>query len=279
MANKTGFCLAFCFGAANARGSMSKSPPCPILVINLRGSTTRWEKASAELTRVGLAFERHEASDGRVLREEELSRLAPWSPSAFFKPLSPGEIGCFLSHITAAERIVREGWERTLVLEDDFLLGEDFVSRLEDVLSLPGPPLDLIKIEGALCGGETVAVTRGGQRICRHRRPPSRTAAQIWSLRGAHRFLATARPFLRPVDVHLKHWWEHSVEVFYVMPPLVLDGDATGATSTIGARPAKGFVGSLRRFRYKVGFAFSSHGHYVWAYGIKAWVRMIFGKA
>lgn len=276
MANKTGFFLAFCLGAANARLSMSKSSPCPILVINLRGSTSRWEKASAELTRVGLAFERHEASDGRVLPKEELERLAPWSPSAFFKPLSPGEVGCFLSHVTAAERIVNEGWERALVLEDDFLLGDDFVRRLEDLLGLPGPAHDLIKIEGALRGGEAIALTQGGQCLRRHRRPPSRTAAQLWSRQGAQRFLATARPFLRPVDVHLKHWWEHSIEITYVDPALVLDGDAAGVTSTIGARPAAGLLGAFRRVRYKIIFAYSSHWHYFRRYGFVSWCRLLF---
>ena len=47
---------------------MSGGAPCPILVINLRSSTARWAKASAELTAAGLAFERLEAADGRILR-------------------------------------------------------------------------------------------------------------------------------------------------------------------------------------------------------------------
>lgn len=251
--------------------------PCPILVINLAGSTARWRKVSAELTASGLAFERHEASDGRILPEEELARLAPWDPSAFFKPLSPGEIGCFLSHVSAAERIVREGWSRAVVLEDDFLLVPDFPERLADLLMTPGPPADLIKIEGELRGGEIVTVTPGGQRLYRHRRPPSRTAAQIWSLEGARKFMATAHPFLRPVDVHLKHWWEHGLEILYVRPPLVLDGDATGATSTIGARPARGLGGAWRRLAYKTNFALVSQWHYLRRYGLGSWCRLLIG--
>ena len=93
---------------------MSTCTPCPILVINLRSSTARWEKVSAELASTGLLFERHEAVDGRLFSAAEIAQLAPWDSSAFFKPLSPGEIGCFLSHVSAAERIVREGWNRAL---------------------------------------------------------------------------------------------------------------------------------------------------------------------
>jgi glycosyl transferase family 25 len=261
---------------------MSVSPgtphrPCPILVINLAGSTARWRKVSAALASCGLAFERHEAADGRILPKEELARLAPWDPAAFFKPLSPGEVGCYLSHVSVAERIVREGWPRTLVLEDDFLLADDFVVRLEDLLALPGPPIDLIKIEGELRGGEPVAVTPGGQKLYRHRRPPSRTAAQLWSLEGARKFLAAAHPFLRPVDVQLKHWWEHGMQIVYVRPPLVLDGDATGATSTIGARPAAGLGGAWRRFRYKASFACASQWHYLRRFGLRSWCRLLVG--
>lgn len=251
--------------------------PCPILVINLAASTERWRKVSSELSACGLAFERHEASDGRILPKVELARLAPWDRAAFFKPLSPGEIGCFLSHVSAAERIVREGWPRALVLEDDFLLAEDFVVRLEDLLAMPGPPIDLIKIEGELRGGVAVAATPGGQKLYLHRRPPSRTAAQLWSLDGARKFLATAKPFRRPVDVHLKHWWEHGIEILHVKPPLVLDGDATGATSTIGARPARGLGGVLRRLRYKTVFACASQWHYLRRHGFRSWRRQLVG--
>jgi glycosyl transferase family 25 len=251
--------------------------PCPILVINLAASTERWRKVSSELSACGLAFERHEASDGRILPKEELARLAPWDRSAFFKPLSPGEVGCFLSHVTAAERIVREGWPRALVLEDDFLLAEDFAGRLADLLAMPGPPVDLIKIEGELRGGVPVAVTPGGQKLYRHRRPPSRTAAQLWSLEGARKFLDTAHPFRRPVDVHLKHWWEHGLEILHVRPPLVKDGDAAGTTSTIGARPASGLGGTLRRVRYKTSFALASQYHYLRRHGFASWVLMLRG--
>ena len=68
----------------------SSTPPrtCPILVINLAGSTARWAKVSEELRGYGLAFERHEASDGRILTNDELSMLATFDQSSFFKPMS-----------------------------------------------------------------------------------------------------------------------------------------------------------------------------------------------
>jgi glycosyl transferase family 25 len=248
-------------------------PALPILVINLRGSTERWNKASAELAAAGLAFERLDAVDGRLLPRVELDRIAPWDRRAFFKPLSPGEVGCYLSHLAAAERIVAEGWPRALVLEDDFLLGEQFGARLTDLSGVNCPAPDLIKLEGVRSGGEEIAVLSSGHRLLRNRRPPSRTIAQLWSLSGARKFLAASRLLRRPVDVQLKHWWEGDLEILYVSPPLVMDGDSSGKGSTIGARPSRGVLGRFRKMGYKLGFAWLAHWHYFRRWGLLAWWR------
>ena len=248
-------------------------PALPILVINLRGTTQRWQKASTELTSAGLAFERLEAVDGRLLPRAELERIAPWEPTAFFKPLSPGEVGCYLSHVAAAERIVREGWPRALVLEDDFILGPAFAPQLADLLRPGRPVADLIKLEGIRVGGECLATLESGVRVIRNRRPPSRTIAQVWSLEGARKFLAASRVLRRPVDVQLKHWWEGGLDILYVSPPLVLDGDSSGQGSTIGARPSAGVLGRVRKMGYKLGFAWLSHWHYLRRWGLRAWCR------
>lgn len=249
----------------------SDAAPLPILVINLRGSTERWAKASAELKAAGLSFERLEAVDGRLLPQTELNQIAPWDRSAFFKPLSPGEVGCYLSHLAAAERIVAEGWARALVLEDDFLLGEEFGSRLADLLVVSHAAPDLIKLEGVRSGGQSLGVLGSGYQLLRNRRPPSRTIAQLWSLAGARKFLAASRELRRPVDVQLKHWWEGNLEILHVSPPLVMDGDSAGKGSTIGARPSRGLFGRFRKMGYKVRFAWLSHWHYFRRWGLKSW--------
>ena len=251
----------------------SDAAPLPILVINLRGSTERLKKSAAELAAAGLAFERLEAVDGRLLPQAELARLAPWDRGAFFKPLSPGEVGCYLSHLAALERIVREGWPRALVLEDDFLLGPDFAAQLRDLLASGRPVPDIIKLEGIRAGGECLARLNSGVRIIRNRRPPSRTIAQLWSIEGARKFLAASRVLRRPVDVQLKHCWEGDLDVLYLAPALVTDGDSTGKGSTIGARPASGALGRLRKVRYKLGFAFRCHWEYLRRRGLLAWWR------
>jgi glycosyl transferase family 25 len=246
----------------------------PVLVINLRGSTERWKKSSTELSTAGLIFERLEAVDGRLFAEAELNKLTEWDWRIFFKPLSPGEIGCYLSHIEAAQRIVREGWSWALVFEDDFKLSPDFLTGLEKLLKKDLSSFDLIKIEGSTKGGETIGVIDGKFKIIRHRRPPSRTIAQLWSLEGAKKFLAKSQILQRPVDVQLKHWWDLDMNIVHISPPLVYDAD--GAASIIGQRKLKGLKAWIFRTYYKISFTLSSHYQYAKKWGLRSWLRTTF---
>lgn len=239
-------------------GGRGSAPPLPVLLINLDASVERLKKASSQLEAAGISFERLPAVDGRLLPESERTRLAPWDRKAFFKPLSPGEIGCYLSHLAALERIVTEGWPRALVLEDDFLLAPNFPSLLRELLEQSGPVPPLVKLEGACHGGEVERILPSGMRIMTNRRAPSRTIAQLWSLDGAKTFLANAVRLRRPVDVEIKHWWETRVEVRYVSPALIKDGDADGVGSTIGARNPGDLGSRLRKAKYRLGFFLES---------------------
>lgn len=250
--------------------------PCPILLINLAGSTGRLATAQEEMARAGVTFERLEAVDGRLFPPAEIARLAPWDRSAFFKALSPGEVGCYLSHLAAAERIVKEGWPRALVMEDDFRLTPQFAPTLQALMALPEVP-HLIKLEGSLAGGESVAELSSGNRLVRHRRPPVRTVALFWSIEGARKFLEVAHPLRRPVDVQLKHWWEGDLDILAVSPPPVVQDEKHATASTIGARRPQGLAGRLRQWRYRLAYALESQWQLWRRRGFRAWLKANFG--
>jgi glycosyl transferase family 25 len=249
----------------------------PVLLINLDGSEDRLRKATGQLEAAGLRFERLPAVDGRKLPAAELDRLAPWDRRAFFKPLSPGEIGCYLSHLAALERIVKEGWPRALVLEDDFVLEPGFRAALAEVLSRSAQADDMIKLEGLRSGGEVVARLHSGRLLKRNRRPPTRNVAHIWSLEGARKVLRATGTLRRPFDVEIKHWWESGIEIAYASPPLIRDGDPDGTGSTIGARQPGGLAIRLRKIGYRWGFFFQSNWHYLRRWGWRSWLRVSLG--
>ena len=247
----------------------------PIILINLSESKARLERSQQELGRAGLTFERLEAVDGRKMSKDELDKITQWDKTAFFKPLSAGEVGCYLSHIAAAEKIVRENWPYALVFEDDFRLTPQFGEIISAVLKEAPQGFHIIKLQGNVRGGEVFVHLNSEHKIMRHRCISSQTVAQLWSLEGAQVFLNIARPLRRPVDVQIKHWWEGPLNIFQVFPPVVLDGDAQGKTSTIGARKPKGILNWLRRARYKLTFSFQGHLKYFNRYGLMSWLRSL----
>lgn len=247
----------------------------PILLINLAESRSRLDCAQQELNKAGISFERLEATDGRKIAKADFEKITHWDKTAFYKPLSPGEVGCYLSHVSAAEKIVNEDWPYALVLEDDFRLAPNFNEVMALLLRNTPAGFHLIKLQGFVRGGEVVANLCTGHQIMRHRSIPTQTVAQLWSLAGAKAFLAMARPLRRPIDVQLKHWWEGDLNILYINPPIVIDGDAKGVTSTIGARKPKGILNWFRRLRYKSKFTCQSHLNYFRRNGLLSWFRSL----
>lgn len=246
---------------------------CPILLINLNQSTGRLLEAQKKLTLAGVNFERIEAVDGRLLNADDLNGITEWDKNKFFKPLSAGEIGCFLSHIAAVERIVSEGWPMAVVLEDDFELHADFNNLLSKIVNSGDSFPDLIKLEGILAGGDIVKKITKDLNLVRHRRPPVRTVAQLWTLEGAKKFLAIAHPLRRPVDVQLKHWWEGDLNILTAVPALVTQDTKQSTTSTIGARHPVGLTGKIRQYIYRFNYAFLCQWQLFRRYGWRSWWR------
>ena len=95
-----------------------------VFVINLDKSVARLERLKAEFERIGLDFERIPAVDGRKLSENQI--LKHYSPELnrkkYFVPLSKPEIGLYMSHLKACERIISENLDFGIILEDDIVL-------------------------------------------------------------------------------------------------------------------------------------------------------------
>ena len=111
----------------------------PIWVINLKRSVDRRNFIHAQLNMLGLQHEIVEAVDGRLLTSEETSAL--YSPAEAIellgRELTPGEIGCSLSHLRLYQRQVDEGHEEVLILEDDVVIDPSFIDVLRDRDRLP----------------------------------------------------------------------------------------------------------------------------------------------
>ncbi len=232
---------------------------CPILLINLASSRGRLQRCAEQLTRCGLSFERIEAVDGRKLHQEDLEEVHPTGTPGYFMPLKSTEIGCYLSHVRALQRMIELDLDHALIMEDDFELGPNFAERLGHVVAALGENHDQVRLEGEFGHYLLERKLPNGDCLVRYQHPLTRALAILWTRRGARKFLQVAHPIRRPVDVQFKHWWEGDLQISYVLPELVRVHEPSASLSTIGKRKAKGLVTRLRRLHYCLQFSLLSH--------------------
>lgn len=89
---------------------------------------------------LGLCFERIDATDGRVLSEEQRAQFAQQRPRA--NGWLPGAIGCFTSHYQAWKNIAEGTEDFGVVFEDDLHIATTLPALLRSI----GPHLDAIDV-------------------------------------------------------------------------------------------------------------------------------------
>ena len=90
---------------------------CLCLVLNLVRAPQRLAAMQQKLSALGIAFTRIEGVDGATLPADELARLT--RANRYYKPLRPGEVGCYLGHVQALRSFLATSAEFLLLLEDD----------------------------------------------------------------------------------------------------------------------------------------------------------------
>ncbi len=102
-------------------------------VINLARSPDRRRHIVAELERTELDYEIVSAVDGRTLDLDDSTLVDP--SLALRCPFPAGAAGCALSHLNVYEKILEEGRDQALILEDDVTLSADLSDLADDVAS------------------------------------------------------------------------------------------------------------------------------------------------
>jgi len=110
-----------------------------IFVINLKKDSDRRRKISQQLDSLGVVFSFFEGVNGRELKDEEL--LSAYKPKRSIdkskRLLTQGEIGCALSHFNIYQKMLDENIDRAIVLEDDAVIGKNFLEAIDVVAHLP----------------------------------------------------------------------------------------------------------------------------------------------
>lgn len=235
--------------------------------VRLEGSSIRWGKSD-------IVIERISAVDGRKMSRTELQnwratdkRFWDWTTHE----LTPGEIGCFLSHRTFWQKVVQSRLSHAFVLEDDILFSEEIFKILSSEDWIPADA-DFVKLNlfptnsshmypvgdpTGLVGGREIRKTVG--RIYG-------TGCYVITREAAEECLQRSEKMALPVDLFMFDsrfdFAPHKV-IYTIFPGLAVD--AADAVSTIGGTRNKE---SLNLYQHLL------KGFYSLARRLKLWLLM-----
>lgn len=106
-----------------------------IFVISLLSATARRQNIEEQMRRQSIPFEFIDAIDGKLLQKSDV-RIQWDEVKKFPVWLTPGALGCSLSHLAAYEKIVQLNLPYAIILEDDCVLLESFSIVLQELSSL-----------------------------------------------------------------------------------------------------------------------------------------------
>lgn len=244
--------------------------------INLDRDTARRTHMEAECAKAGLTPVRLSAANGAALDEA----LKPYFPHAGDRErsfLSPGETGCYASHLTICRRIVAgEVQAPVLVFEDDIELHEGFAALIERTLQTLPADWDIVRLSNDTKQVAAPAADLNERhKLVRYSTIPGSTGALMWSRAGAEKFLAAEARDL-PIDQDLKRAWHWKLNTFGILPAPVrrdiFDVSSIDAIGGEGHRSKKNRQARLRAHRRSEAGARFAHG--VRTFGAGRWLML-----
>lgn len=210
----------------------------PVYVINLGKDVDRWHRIETSLLTLGISPIRIRAVDG-TCRTSLIRRLIKHDFATKDWALTPGEIGCALSHIGVWKKVVRDE-SAAVILEDDAEILSSFKRFYFKDLPLFLQRCDIVKFEGlffkhtSLSG--PVLYNGSSTKLIVTFRPTLGAAGYALTRRGAAALLSRAAKIklTLPIDYLLARYDEHGA-VFGETRPLIVRQASEAFASNIQA--------------------------------------------
>ncbi len=179
------------------------------------------------------------AVDGSLLSDAEIHRVYQrklHSPK-YIAELRKAEIGCFLSHRKAWQKIATGSADAVLVLEDDMQLQQpQFNATLEFAMSNISPG-DYLKFHaGEIHTQATVLKSSGHHSLMVPVVAPLGATSQLITREAARRLLDSSVVFDRPVDTFIQMTWLTGVAVKLITPCCITEISRELGGSTISQK-------------------------------------------
>ncbi|WP_369726027.1 glycosyltransferase family 25 protein [Bradyrhizobium sp. LLZ17] len=191
----------------------------PAFIINLDRDVARWQTMSDALGSFGIPYQRVRAIDARKrisLIRRVVRRDFVYAPAR--RDLTDAEVGCYLSHLAALKRMIRQRLPVAMIFEDDVVFDSDFSNFYHRDLTKFLTATDIVKFEGihyphtSRSGIEIATGTTG--RLLLRMRPTLGAAAYAVTRKGALALLKAAsvpdRPFDHKLAYYDRHWVDYA---------------------------------------------------------------------
>jgi glycosyl transferase, family 25 len=179
-----------------------------VFVINLDRSPDRLARMEEQARNIGFSFERVPAIDGRTMTQ-------PFLGNTFDGLLTPGEVGCYASHLLCCQKIGEQNLPYAMVLEDDATLAPKAITIASYAAQIAPRGWDYIHLSAnpTRHATFTLAALGDGHDLVRYSlRPPYNATAYLMSAAGAQKFLAPRHREL-PNDCDIRRQWMFKMDV------------------------------------------------------------------
>ena len=215
----------------------------PIYVINLERDRARRDYMQSTLAALGLAASFAPGVDGRQLDAAALARYdRARCLEVYGSDMRPGEIGCYLGHYRLYERLLREGVELALILEDDVQIDPSLPTLMAEIAALRDLDWSIIHLRsgrgrvnnpvGRAFRGHCLAQFSTGQQLHLLRTHVLSGGAYFINTQGLRRMVEFGRRIFLPIDHTMDRYWENGILPMVVRPLPVRNND--GFESSIG---------------------------------------------
>jgi len=212
--------------------------PVHAYVVNLARSLDRREHITRELQKASADYEIVTAVDGRELDMTDATLIAPsFAANGIFPE---GSAGCALSHLGIYRKIIEDGLEVALIIEDDAMLPPDLDKLAEEVCAhLSGAEVALLSVD---CPEPVKLSRQGTVRLSGGRQlalpidiaQPRNTGAYLITREACERMIKLLLPIRRNADAWQFFYREGALDRLRCVAPLPVVKSAD-LTSTIGS--------------------------------------------
>lgn len=204
-----------------------------IFIISLERSTERRVHVREQMAKLGLCFDFIDAVDGKVLDTNTSKFDHQYCIDKYDHSLSNGEYACANSHITAYEKIIKDGLSEAVILEDDFILDGSFPEILDSIQRKAPKKMELTYLFHGKAKSWPIKKHLVNQfKLAKYISPSKKSKRTIISTvgylitnSGAEKLLSIAYPIRMPSDYLLGRLQDHNLKTYGVEPSCIYLSD------------------------------------------------------